>query len=175
MEPILEKARPFWGDALDLNPIRFVDSPWARLTGRAFVTHHTIHWPGPVPVVPSKAEMAVVIHELAHCWQYQSGRWQVTRGLVEQILYTLFGLWLKAAGAPPLYDPYDYGGPEGLSTVSGLRSLRLEAQAAVIEHYWKMSSGACEAIHGAALRSPAGSPTSYARDLRRLCREAGLP
>jgi len=175
VEPVLEKARVFWGDALDLQSIRFVDSRSARLTGRAFVTHNTIHWPGPTPAQPTPAEMATVVHELAHCWQHQTGRWQLSRGIVEQILYTLLGWWLIALGGRPLYNPYDYGGPTGISMGARLGSFRLEAQASIVEDCWKMRFGGYESIRGEPLRDAEGSPTSFARDLRRLCREAGLP
>jgi hypothetical protein len=93
----------------------------------------------------------------------------------------------------PWYDPYDYGGPEGLGGTGSLSELRLEAQAMVIEHRWLASSGATR-IGGAASRAGApgeagapgspggwaliddrGRPTPYALDLERLCTGAGLP
>ncbi|MCG8467107.1 MAG: hypothetical protein MJB57_02725 [Gemmatimonadetes bacterium] len=168
-------ARSFWGDALDFGPIRFVDSRAARLTGRAFVTHNTIHWPGPSPRDPSPRTMATVVHELAHCWQYQTGRWQLTRGIVEQSLFTLLGWWLLALGGRALYDPYDYGGPTGLAVTTRLASLRLEAQAAVIEDCFKLRSGHFAGARGASFRDEDGDVTPYAADLERLCRDAGLP
>ena len=119
--PILEQTRAFWGDALDLEPIRIVDDRFARLTGRAFVVHDTIHWLEPAPRAADPDTMSTVIHELAHCWQHQTGRWQLTRGLIEQTLYTLFGWWLVGLGRKALYDPYDYGGPVGL-TRAGTRT-----------------------------------------------------
>lgn len=175
MESVLEPTRTFWGDALDLEPIRVVDSRLARTTGRAFVLHHTIYWPGAVPHDPDLASRATLIHELAHCWQYQSGQWQAARGCIEQTGYTLLGLPFIKLGARAVYDPYDYGGPAGLRATDRLESLRLEAQAKVIEHYWLASVARVPAIGGAALTTGEGDPTPLAEDLARLCRGAGIP
>jgi len=190
----LASLAEFWGDSLDLRPIRFVESPLARLAGRAFVTHNTVHWPGPPPASASDPWMSTLVHELAHCWQHQTGAWQLGRGVIEQALYTLFGLPLVRLGFVPWYDPYDYGGPTGLAGTGSLSELRLEAQATVIEHRWLAARGAprvggatspagASAPVGGARGSPAGwaliddrgRPTPYALDLERLCTGAGLP
>ena len=175
VESVLEQARAFWGDALDLERVRFIDSRLARLTGRAFVIHHTIHWPGPQPGTAEPGVMAVVIHELAHCWQHQTGRWQLTRGIIEQTLYTLFGWWLVSLGGRALYDPYDYGGPLGLARAARLGSFQLEAQARIMEHYWLSQMPGTHAIGGYPLTDAKSKPTPFASDLARLCCEAGLP
>ena len=175
MHPCLEATRDYWGDALDLGRVRVVESRAARTTGRAFVVHDTIGWPGPPPAPTDAGAMATLVHELAHCWQYQIGRWQLTRGLVEQTLYTLFGLWLVRLGARPLYDPYDYGGPAGLAATARLGALRLEAQAAVIEHRWRATEARARSVGDAPLVDAEGGPTPYALDLERLCVDAGLP
>jgi hypothetical protein len=151
-------ARAFWGDALDLDRIRCVDSAVARTTGRAFVTWNTIHWPGPPPTRATDPAMHVMIHELAHCWQHQTGRLQLLRGILEQTLYTLFGWWMMRIGLRPLYDPYDYGGPEGIVAASGLEEFSLEAQATIVEHHWTTRN----------------ETSPYARNLARLCRQAGV-
>ncbi len=147
----------------------------ARLTGRAFVTRNTIHWAGPPPRSPDDPAMPTVIHELAHCWQHQTGRRQLTRGALEQLLFTLLGWWLLVLGRSPLYDPYDYGGPDGLAGATSLRAFRLEAQATIIEDYWRATAGGARCLRGHTLYGPDGSPTPYARDLARLCRGAGIP
>lgn len=175
VESVLEQARAFWGDALDLERVRFVDSRLARLTGRAFVIHYTIHWPGPQPATAEPGVMAVVIHELAHCWQHQTGRWQLTRGIIEQTLYTLFGWWLVRLGGRAIYDPYDYGGPDVLARAGTLETFRLEAQARIIEHYWLSRVPGAGAIGGHLLRDAESEPTRFVRDLARLCRGAGIP
>ena len=159
LEPdVAAAADEFWGDALDLSRVRCVNSPVARMTGRAFVTWNTIHWPGPPPVHPDDPAMRVMIHELAHCWQHQSGRRQVLRGIIEQTLYTLFGWWLIRLEMRPWYDPYDYGGPEGIASASALESFSLEAQATIVEHHWLTR----------------GEASPHATGLARLCRQAGL-
>lgn len=174
MEPVLENARDFWGDALDLGAVRFVEDRCARLTGRAFVIHDTIHWPGPVPIRPGPTDMSTVIHELAHCWQHQTRRWQLTRGIIEQTLFTLFGWWLRGLGLRPLYDPYDYGGPRGVARAERLDRFRLEAQATIIEHHWRAAHAGATSIGADPLVDEGGRPTAYARDLARLCREEGI-
>ncbi|MDX1396685.1 MAG: hypothetical protein R3195_20055 [Gemmatimonadota bacterium] len=153
-------AREFFGDALDLEPVRVIASPLASLTGRAFVTWNTIHWPGPPPERPADPTMRTLIHELAHCWQYQSGRHQLLRGVIEQTLYTLFGWWMVRLGLRPLYDPYDFGGAAGVARARGLHDFRLEAQAAIVDACW-------------ASRAHSGDDP-FAADLARLCREAGI-
>ena len=175
MEPVLERAADFWGDALDLDRVRFVDSSAARLTGRAFVIHDTIHWPGPPPTGADPRELAIVIHELAHCWQHQTGRWQLTRGIVEQTLYTILGWWLVALGRRPLYDPYDYGGTTGLSRAESLDALRLEAQARVFEDRFRARIGLRETPRGELLHRADGTPTELADELERLTRPALSP
>ncbi len=119
--------------------------------------------------------MSTVIHELAHCWQHQTGRWQLTRGLLEQTLFTLLGRWIAALGAKPLYDPYDYGGPAKLAGAATLVSFRLEAQARIIEHYWVSGAPGVRTICGHLLRDDRRAPTPFARDLARLCQDAGIP
>ena len=155
---VADAARRFWGDALDVSKIRCVDSGIARTTGRAFVTWNTIHWPGPPPISPDDPAMPTLIHETAHCWQHQRGRFQLLRGVIEQALYTLFGWWMVRIGWRPLYDPYDYGGLEALTTGRRLESFRLEAQAMIVQHHW-------ETRH---------EDSARARHLGRLCRGAGL-
>lgn len=153
-------AREFFGDALDLDPIRVVASPFARLTGRAFVTWNTIHWPGRPPDRPADPAMRTLIHELAHCWQYQSGAHQMLRGILEQTLYTLLGWWMVRLGLTPLYDPYDFGGADGVARAAALAEFRLEAQAAIVDACWASRAQA------------AGDP--FAADLARLVRAAGI-
>lgn len=169
-----ERARELFGDALDLDAVRFRESVWARVTGRAFVIHDTVRWPRLPVDPPTTGEMATIVHELVHCWQHQSGEWQLSRGILEQTLYTLFGWWLAAAGVRPLYDPYDYGGPEGLARAHALRSFRLEAQARIVEHYWLARWGGAREVGGHAVVDGAGEPTAFAENLVRLCRGAGL-
>lgn len=176
---IRRRAAAFWGDALDLEAVRCVDSPIARATGRAFVTWNTIHWPGPPPTDPDDPAIRVLIHELTHCWQHQTGHRQLARGLVEQLLYTLFGWWRARRGLRPWYDPYDYGGAAGLAAAKRLDEFRLEAQAAIVEHHWAASVGGLPAVaprpdRVGALTHEDGTPTRYARDLARLCRGAGI-
>jgi hypothetical protein len=176
---IAARVREFWGDALDLDSIRYVDSSIARTTGRAFVTWNTIHWPGPPPTDPDDPAIRILMHELTHCWQHQTGRRQLARGLVEQILYTLLGWWRASRGLRPWYDPYDYGGAPGVAAAERLDDFRLEAQATIVEHHWAASVAGLPAVaprsdRVGALTHEDGSPTAYARDLERLCRAAGI-
>jgi ketosteroid isomerase-like protein len=139
------------------------------------VIRDTVYWPGEVPRSPTARERATLVHELAHCWQHRTGRRQLSRGIVEQTLFTLFGWWLVRLGLRPLYDPYDYGGAAGAAAAEHLDRFRLEAQASVIEHHFLASVEGAAGIRGERLRAPDGSPTAYARDLARLCAAVGLP
>lgn len=170
-----ESVYGFWDEALDLSRVRVLASPIARATGRAFVIHDTVYWPGPFPDRPTARDLATLAHELAHCWQHQTGRRQLSRGLVEQSLFTLFGWWCVRLGFEPLYDPYDYGGAPGVAAADHLDRFRLEAQASIIEHHWLAAVGGAPEIRGEALRTADGRPTRYARDLARLCGAIGLP
>ena len=175
MQPVLKPVATFWGGCLDLGLIRVVPSFWARQTGRAFVIHNRVHWPGAIPEDLQLWEQALLVHELGHCWQAQSGQWQLSRGILEQTLFTVFGLLPRWLGRPPLYDPYDYGGADGLAATARLTDLALEGQATVIEHYWLATHTGADILRGERLRDDLGQPTPFLKDLRRLCQGIGLP
>lgn len=66
-------------------------------------------------------------------------------------------------------DPYDYGGPEGLSEATSLRRFRKEAQAQIITEHWKVLHGYRTDRKGRELSTP-----GYADDLHRLVDGSGI-
>jgi hypothetical protein len=78
------------------------------------------------PPSPRRADLAWLIHELAHIWQYE----HLGRG----VLWRTIRLHLRQG-----VDPYEYGGAEGLSTGTGSKALTdftLEQQAEIARDYY---------------------------------------
>ena len=121
-------AEASFGDALALDPIRFLSSPWpfdrAFVAGRWF-GRDWIVWPGgslPVDlaVAPIRFQ-ATFIHELTHVWQAQQG-------------VNLLKGKLQAGDRP---SSYRY--PVGLDCAWG--GLNIEQQAMVVEHRFRLMRG----------------------------------
>ena len=121
-------ARGVFGDALDLEPVRLIGSPWPF--DRAFVPgtwagRQWIVWPlkglaEDIAAAPISVQ-ATLIHELVHVWQAQAG------------INLLFGK-LKAGDGLAAYayaasDDCEWG------------RLNIEQQAMVIEHRFRRSRG----------------------------------
>ena len=121
-------ARGSFGEALRLDSIRFLGSPWPF--DRAFVPGRVlgrdwIIWPGgrlsaDLSTAPL-AVQAVLIHELVHVWQAQQG-------------VNLLTGKLKAGDRP---SAYEY--PVGMDCEWG--RLNIEQQAMVVEHRFRLSRG----------------------------------
>ena len=121
-------ATGVFGEALDLDPVRLIGSPWPF--DRAFVPgtlagRQWIVWPGrglaeDMAVAPLSVQ-ATLIHELVHVWQAQGG------------VNLLFGK-LKAGDGPMAYV---YAATEGCDWCS----LNIEQQAMVVEHRFRRSRG----------------------------------
>lgn len=121
-------ARSVFGEALQLDAVRLIGSPWPF--DRAFVPgtifgRQWIVWPGPgladnVSVGPVSLQ-ATLIHELVHVWQAQSG------------VNLLFGK-LKAGDGPRAYG-------YAASDDCDWRGLNIEQQAMVVEHRFRRQRG----------------------------------
>ena len=121
-------AGAVFADALDLDPIRLVGSPWPF--DRAFVPgtiagRQWIVWPGrglpdDIAVAPL-AVQATLIHELVHVWQAQSG--------VNLLFAKLRAGDGAAAYAYVVHDECRWAG------------LNIEQQAMVVEHRFRRSRG----------------------------------
>lgn len=120
-------ARGEFGDALGLATIRLLGTPWpfdrAFVPGRWF-GRDWILWPaGALPEDISIAPLslqAVLIHEMVHVWQAQSGVNLITGKL-------------KAGDGPSAY-----GYPAALC---GWDALNIEQQAMTVEHRFRASRG----------------------------------
>ena len=121
-------ARKALGDAVDLAKVRFFPTPWpfdrAFVPGRWF-GYDWIAWPvRQLPRDFAKAPLrfqAVLVHELVHIWQAQTG-------------INLLTAKLKAGDRPESYqyvvsDDCHWGG------------LNIEQQAMVVEHRFRLSRG----------------------------------
>ena len=121
-------AREAFDDALDLEPIRFLPSPWPF--DRAFVPGHWfgrdwIVWPiaslpDDIAVAPLKIQ-ATFVHELTHVWQAQQG-------------VNLLTGKIRAGDRP---KSYEY--PVGVDCDWG--GLNIEQQAMVVEHRFRLTRG----------------------------------
>ena len=156
-DALLADAAAFFGPSLDLSRVRIRPS---RLVigppGTAWTCNDVIRFK-PSKDADGRPSHAVVIHELGHVWEHQSGQAQLLRGVVEQI------------GRRLGRDPYDYGGPEGLRRADSLTSFRKESQARIIEELWRSRNGYD--------RDRAGVPFAtegYREDLDRLVGGAGI-
>lgn len=117
-----------FGDALDLDPVRLIASPWPF--DRAFVPgsiagRDWIVWPGrglagDIAVAPLDVQ-ATLIHELVHIWQAQSGT------------NLLFGKLRSGDGAAA----YAYV----VSDDCRWHTMNIEQQAMVVEHRFRRSRG----------------------------------
>ena len=121
-------ATEAFGDALILDPIRFLPAPWpfnrAFVPGRWF-GRDWIVWPGGIlppdlAAAPLRLQ-AMLIHELTHVWQAQQG-------------VNLLTGKLRAGDRP---SSYEY--PVGMDC--GWETLNIEQQAMVVEHRFRLSRG----------------------------------
>lgn len=116
-----------FGDAVALDPVRLMGTPWpfdrAVVPGRWFGRDWVL-WPGRAlpedfAIAPLSLQ-AVLIHEMVHVWQAQSG-------------VNLLTGKLKAGDGPSAY-----GYPAALC---GWEALNIEQQAMAIEHRFKAARG----------------------------------
>lgn len=117
-----------FGDALDLNPIRLIASPWpfdrafvpGRIGGRCWIVWPARSLPDDIAVAPITVQ-STFIHELVHAWQAQEG------------VNLLFGK-LRAGDGPKAY-----------AYVADLdcdwARLNIEQQAMVVEHRFRRQRG----------------------------------
>lgn len=154
----LDRARAFYGPALDLGPVTIKSSRLVLGAPRSGWTCNNVVRFKRARTIDDLPREPTLIHELAHVWQHQSGKVQLLQGFVEQV-----GRLLGRG------DPYDYGGPEGVAAAGSLDELTLEGQAQVITEYWKSQNGYRNDRKGVPLDTP-----GYADDLRRLVEGAGI-
>ena len=121
-------AREAFGDALRSGSIRLLSAPWpfnrAFVPGRWF-GREWIVWPGrtlppDISAAPLKAQ-ALLVHELTHVWQAQTG------------INLLTGK-LRAGDRPA-----SYAYPTGMDCDWG--GLNIEQQAMVVEHRFRLLRG----------------------------------
>jgi hypothetical protein len=121
-------AREALGDAVDLATVRFFPTPWpfdrafvpGRWFGRDWIAWPVRQLPSDFAIAPLRLQ-AVLVHELVHVWQAQTG-------------VNLLTAKLKAGDRPESYqyvanDDCHWGG------------LNIEQQAMVVEHRFRLSRG----------------------------------
>ncbi len=121
-------ARSVFGDAIRLDTVRFLPSPWpfdrafvpGRWFGRDWIVWPERSLPRDFTAAPL-AVQAVLIHELVHVWQAQSGVNLVTGKL-------------KAGDGPAAYR---YPTDDGCDWCA----LNIEQQAMMVEHRFRLSRG----------------------------------
>lgn len=121
-------ATEAFGDALQLDRLRFLSSPWpfdrAFVPGRWF-GRDWIVWPGallPADIASGPLRFqAVFVHELTHVWQAQQG-------------VNLLTGKIRAGDRP---SSYEY--PVGMDCDWG--GLNIEQQAMVVEHRFRLTRG----------------------------------
>jgi hypothetical protein len=157
----LDPGRAFFGPSIDFSRVRIRDSNAVRGGPRvAWTCNNVIRFKAPRAGEPERGhDPDTLIHELGHVWEHQNGQVQLLKGAVEQ-------LWkLLTLGR---YDPYDYGGPEGLARIQHLTSLSHEAQAQIIQECWRFQHSY------RADRKKVSFTPDYGADLCRLVRDAGI-
>jgi hypothetical protein len=121
-------ARQALGDAVDLQTVRFLPTPWpfdrAFVPGRWF-GHDWIAWPtrqlpADFAAAPLRLQ-AILVHELVHVWQAQTG-------------VNLLAAKLQAGDRP---ESYQYV----VSDDCRWDGLNIEQQAMVVEHRFRLSRG----------------------------------
>jgi hypothetical protein len=156
---MVARAASFFGPSIDFSQVTVKRSRVA-LGGRPWTANNTVRLGASRDQACGPA-MAILIHELAHVWQYQNGNLQLLRGLVEQVNYQLGR------------DPYDYGGASGaraaVTAGSALTSLSNESQAQIVEDYWSALHLSGSTGYGREPFTPA-----YVDDLRVLVTGAGI-
>ena len=153
----LERAKDFFGPALDLGAVRVLASRWVLGPPRTAWTCNTVirfRRPTRAEDLPSEATL---IHELGHVWEHRAGQAQLLSGLREQI-ERRFGR-----------DPYDFGGPTGVRDAAALTRFSKESQAQIITELWKAEHG-----YRTDRKNVEFSTAGYVDDLRRLVRDAGI-
>jgi hypothetical protein len=157
----LDPGREFFGPSIDFSRVRIRDSRAVRGgPSVAWTCNDVIRFKAPAAGQPARHHPSTLIHELGHVWQHQNGQVQLLKGAVEQLRNLVTG---------GRFDPYDYGGPEGLARVARLTDLGKESQAQIIQECWK-SSHVADPMD----RSGLALTGEYAENLRRLVREAGI-
>jgi hypothetical protein len=153
----MERAREFFGPALDFTDIKVKTSPLVLgKPGTGFTCNQVVRFKRPHRAEDLPHE-STLIHELGHVWEHQGGQAQLLRGFLEQIG--------KRFGR----DPYDYGGPNGVRDATSLTSFRTESQAQIIQEFWKAEHGVSTDSTGIAFSTP-----GYVDGLRKLARGAGI-
>lgn len=121
-------ASEAFGDALALDPVRFLTAPWpfnrafvpGRWFGRDWVVWPKQTLPPDIALAPLRLQ-ALLIHELTHVWQAQQG-------------VNLLTGKLRAGDTP---SSYEY--PVGMACDWG--GLNIEQQAMVVEHRFRLTRG----------------------------------
>jgi hypothetical protein len=153
----ITRAGAFYGASLDLSRLRVKGSRVVfGPAGVGWTCNSVIRFRRPRRAEDLPSE-STLIHELGHVWEHQSGRAQLLRGLFEQ------------TGRLLGRDPYDFGGPERLSSAAKLTEFSMESQAEILMEYWKSQNGYSADSRGIPFSTP-----GYLTDLRRLVEEAGI-
>ena len=117
-----------FGDALDLDPVRIIGSPWpfdrafvpGRIGGHCWIVWPARSLPPDISVAPVTVQ-ATFIHELVHAWQAQQG------------VNMLFGK-LRAGDGPRAYS-------YAADLDCDWSRLNIEQQAMVVEHRFRRARG----------------------------------
>lgn len=120
-------ARDEFGTALDLDDVRFLGTPWpfnrafvpGRWFGRDWILWPAVALPKDFSTAPLSLQ-AVLIHELVHVWQAQTG-------------VNLLAGKLRAGDGP---SAYAYPGAP-----CGWEDLNIEQQAMTVEHRFRVARG----------------------------------
>jgi hypothetical protein len=153
---MLQDAAEFFGPSIDFRSVT-VKASLAIIKGRPWTAGNTIRFGRPNQT-GSGPDLETVIHELGHVWEHQNGQTQIISGAVEQLGRLLV----------PGYNPYDYGGPTGVSGGRQLPQYSKEGQAQILQNYWR-------SVHGFSTDAGGHSFTpAYAADLQRLVTAAGI-
>ncbi len=126
----LNLARECFGPSIDFSRVKIKESPFVSGT-RPWTCGNVIRVKKPEPGSTSVVDSSDLIHEFGHVWQHQNGQLVFLSALAEQVRASIF------RG----FNPYNYGGPDGVKPPSTLFGFFTESQAQIIAEYWKSQHG----------------------------------
>lgn len=134
----VEEAAAFYGPSLDLSGVRILAG--GPVMEESFAFHDRVKIGADADACPPTR---LLVHELAHVWQYQHGQWQATMGLADQTRY----FWTDVYALQP--DRVIAAARAGRPISSFIR----ERQAELFETAWLIRTGRAPTLDPAYARA----------------------